>query len=58
MKNLIRTYGVTSTRNHHFQYPDKYCDYILTDSEIKVKEFTVLPDEVSDHLALLLEWEE
>ena len=58
MRNLIRDYGITSTRNQHFPYPDQYCDYILTDNDVTVKEFVVLQDEVSDHLALRLDWEE
>jgi len=57
MKNLIRDYGITSTRNHFFPYPDKFCDYILVDKDLKVNDFRVLEDEVSDHLALLVDFE-
>jgi endonuclease/exonuclease/phosphatase family metal-dependent hydrolase len=57
MKNLIKESGVTSTRSSHFPYPDKFCDYILVDPEVKVKKFEVLFEEVSDHLPLILEVE-
>lgn len=57
MKNLIRDNGITSTRPGSFPYPDKYCDYTLVDNDITVKNFRVLPDEVSDHLAMVLDFE-
>ncbi len=57
MRNLIRESGITSTRNRFFPYPDKFCDYILVDKSVKVNEFKAFPDEVSDHLALLLDFE-
>ena len=57
LRNLIREYGITSTRNHYFPYPDKYCDYMIVDNGIKVNDFKVLTDEISDHLALLLDFE-
>jgi exonuclease III len=52
MKDLIREFNITSTRNHFFPYPDKYCDYMIVDKNITVNDFTVMPDEVSDHLAM------
>lgn len=57
MRNLIRENGITSTRNHHFPYPDQFCDYILVENDVKVTKFEVLQDEVSDHLALALDFE-
>jgi endonuclease/exonuclease/phosphatase family metal-dependent hydrolase len=57
MKNLIRDYGITSTRNHFFPYPGKFCDYVLVDKTLKVNDFRVFDDEVSDHLALLVDFE-
>ena len=57
MKNLIREYGITSTRNRFFPYPDKFADYIIVDKNIRVNDFRVLQDEVSDHLALLLDFD-
>lgn len=56
MKNLIKEYGITSTRSSLYTKPVKYADYIFTSPEIEVKDFKVLQDEVSDHLPLLLEF--
>ena len=56
MRNMIKESGVTSTRSQFFPYPDKFCDYILVDKDLEVKEFRVFEDEVSDHLALLLDF--
>ncbi len=55
LQNLIIEYGVTSTRTSLYKKPEKYADYILVSKGIHVKDFAVLPDEVSDHAALLLE---
>ena len=60
MTNLVKKYGVTSTRSPHYRHYEtgsKFADYILISAEVKVKDFKVLQDEVSDHLPLLLEFE-
>ncbi|OGZ01046.1 MAG: hypothetical protein A3B13_02560 [Candidatus Liptonbacteria bacterium RIFCSPLOWO2_01_FULL_45_15] len=58
MRNLIKESGVTSTRpERYFPYEDKFCDYILVDKDVKVNDFKVLQDEISDHFALLLDFE-
>jgi endonuclease/exonuclease/phosphatase family metal-dependent hydrolase len=54
-KNLIRKYGITSTRTTLYSKPEKFADYAFVGSEITVKNFRVLTDEVSDHAPLLLE---
>jgi endonuclease/exonuclease/phosphatase family metal-dependent hydrolase len=60
MKNLIKEYAISTTRNGiYFAKPgktEKFADYIFTSPNIEVKDFRVLPDEVSDHAALLLEF--
>jgi len=56
-KNLILEYKIISTRSSLYPKPVKFADYIITSSEIKVKDFKVLQDEVSDHLPLFLEFE-
>lgn len=56
MKNLIKEYGVTSTRSSLYTKTHRYADYILVSPEINVQHFEVLPDEVSDHLPLKLDW--
>lgn len=57
MKNLIKEHHITSTRSHLYTKRAKLADYILTSPEIKVADFKVLQDVVSDHLALCLEFE-
>jgi endonuclease/exonuclease/phosphatase family metal-dependent hydrolase len=57
MRNLITDYGVTSTRSSFYKTSEVgFADYILVSSGIKVAEFGVLPDEISDHLALKLDF--
>lgn len=55
LKNLIKEYGVTSTRTSYYPKEEKYADYVLVTKEVHAKDFKVLPEEVSDHAALLLE---
>lgn len=55
LKNLIKEYNIPSTRTSLYTKPEKHADYIFTSPNIKVKQFEVLPDEVSDHSPLLLE---
>jgi len=35
-----------------------FADYAFASKNIKINQFQVLPDEVSDHLALLLDFEQ
>lgn len=55
LRNLITEYGITSTRTSHYTKPEKYADYIFVSEGITVSDFRVLPEEVSDHAALLVE---
>jgi exonuclease III len=57
LRNLITAYDITSTRTAHYSKPDKFADYIFVSSGIRVREFTVLPDTVSDHAPLFLDIE-
>jgi endonuclease/exonuclease/phosphatase family metal-dependent hydrolase len=57
-RNLIKEYGVTSTRTSHYSKEySKFADYILVSPDVEVKNLRVLPEEVSDHAALELEFE-
>lgn len=56
MKNLIKDYGITSTRSHYYKKEIKFADYALVSPDINIKKFEVLQDTVSDHLPLLLEF--
>jgi len=58
MENLVKDYNVQSTRTSLYtrhEISGKFADYIFLSPSIKVKDFKVLPDEVSDHTALFLE---
>ena len=55
MVNLVKKHNITSTRSEHYPKEEKFADYILVSDTIEVKNFTVLPDVVSDHLPLFLE---
>ncbi len=55
LTNLIKENGIQSTRTSFYNKPEKYADYIFVSKEINVKNFKVIPDEVSDHLPLYLE---
>jgi endonuclease/exonuclease/phosphatase family metal-dependent hydrolase len=59
MRNLIKDYAVPSTRTSiYFAKPGKvehFADYVFVSPDITVKNFEVLPEEVSDHTALFLE---
>lgn len=57
--NQIKESSYTTTRNSYYSklkdFP--FADYIFTSPEIKVTEFKVLNDKVSDHLPLYLNFE-
>lgn len=55
LRNLIREFGVTSTRTSFYEKPEKFADYAFISKGIDLKDFKVLPDEVSDHAPLCIE---
>ena len=57
LRNLIREFGVTSTRTSYYTKPNKIVDYAFVSEGMRVKDFKVLPDVVSDHSPLLIEIE-
>jgi endonuclease/exonuclease/phosphatase family metal-dependent hydrolase len=57
MKNLIKEYGVTSTRTELYTKEWKFADYIFVSPEIKINDFKVLPDVVSDHSPVYLDFD-
>ena len=57
MHNLIKLHNINSTRTNWYPKEEKFADYIFTSPEVKVHSFKVMPDEVSDHAPLLLEFE-
>ena len=56
LRNLIAEHGVTSTRTTLYPRAESFADYVLVSAGVDVLEFRVLPDEVSDHAPLLLEF--
>lgn len=61
-RNLIHEYDIKTTRNHYAwdRFPDSkqyYADFAFVRPEIKVVDFSVMTEEVSDHQPLLLEIE-
>lgn len=57
LRNLIKEYGITSTRTSLYNKKEKFADYILISKEIIVNDFKILSDEVSDHSPIYLEFE-
>jgi len=56
LRNLIKEWGVTSTRTSLYTRQEKFADYVFTSEGIDVRTFKVLPDEVSDHSPLYLDF--
>ena len=56
MKNLIKEYKVKSTRSGLYKKDQKFADYMIISNGIKVVDFKVKEDLVSDHLPLYLEF--
>ncbi len=54
LRNLIKEYGVTSTRTSYYTKEQKFADYALVSEGVEVQDFQVLSDEVSDHAPLLI----
>lgn len=57
LRNLVTEYGVPTTRTSLYtKTEEKFADYIFVSPGIEVLDFKVLPEEVSDHAALYLEF--
>ncbi len=60
MRDLIKEYGVTTTRNKYYadmeKYRDYIADYVFVSPNVRVADFKVLDNEVSDHFPLFLEF--
>lgn len=55
-KNLIKEYKIKSTRTSYYKHEEKHADYAFVSNSISVNDFKVLPDEVSDHSPLYLDF--
>ncbi|HSD12595.1 MAG TPA: endonuclease/exonuclease/phosphatase family protein [Patescibacteria group bacterium] len=61
LRNLVIETGVKSTRTplyRHYENPAEpnFADYVIVSPDVDVRKFAVLPDAVSDHAALYLEF--
>lgn len=56
MSNLVTDYKISSTRTNLYPKAERFADYVLTSKDIVVQNFKVLPDEVSDHAALWVQF--
>ena len=56
LRNLVKEYNITSTRTSFYDKENRFADYILVNEKVDVTDFRVLPDEVSDHSPLALEF--
>ena len=56
MINLIKKYDIQSTRSSYYKKDGRFADYVIISPDVDIKDFRVLKDEVSDHLALMLEF--
>jgi endonuclease/exonuclease/phosphatase family metal-dependent hydrolase len=52
-RNLIQEYNINSTRSLSKKRPE-VVDYIIVSPDVDIVNFEVMPDEVSDHLAMSL----
>ena len=55
-QDLIQTHGITSTRTSHYPKTERYADYLFASHDLQIRNFSVLPEEVSDHAALLIDF--
>ncbi len=56
MNDHIQIRNIKSTRTSFYPRSERFADYIYTSKNIAVNDFQVLPEEVSDHSALLLDF--
>ena len=58
LRNLVTEYNIPSTRTSLYDSRDKepHANYVFVSKDINVHDFRILPDEVSDHAPLYLEF--
>jgi len=55
MKNLIKEYNITSTRNKFKKFNKKISDYVFVSNNVNVSSFKVPDVLISDHLPMIFE---
>lgn len=56
LRNLIKEFGISSTRTHLYEKQERFADYVFVSTGVTIKDFQVLPNVVSDHAPLYLEF--
>lgn len=56
-RNLIKEFGIESTRTKYYQKPGKFADYTLVSPGISVDSFEVPDEPVSDHRPMVLDFD-
>lgn len=54
LRNLIKVYGITSTRTRWYPHADGFADYVLVSPDVFIEAFQVLDEDISDHTPLLV----
>lgn len=54
LRNLIKVYGITSTRTRWYPGSDHFADYVLVSPDVFIEAFEVLDEDISDHTPLLV----
>lgn len=55
--NLVKTHDIETTRTDLYTGEDKHADYVFISSEVFLNTFKIMPDVVSDHFPLLLDFD-
>jgi len=55
--NLVKKYKISSTRNSLSKRPKEIVDYIFMNKEVTLNNFRVSKELVSDHSALIMEFD-
>jgi endonuclease/exonuclease/phosphatase family metal-dependent hydrolase len=55
--NLISKYDIKTTRTELYKGTDDHSDYVFVSPEVLVEDFKVMPDVVSDHTPLYLQFD-
>lgn len=57
LRNLIKENNIISTRTSFYTKEPKFADYTLVSDGVKINDFKILPDEVSDHSPMYVDFE-
>ena len=55
--NLVKEHGIETTRTELYEGENRHADYVFVSNEVLVNSFKVLPDVVSDHAPLFIDFD-